>query len=173
MKTRTSTRAIALATFMGASLLFAGPLDKAWMKGTTDKDPLSYKPGEEMVFTVAPQNIRGDIPKGTYFLKWERTGDDGVSEKGSEPLTGKPFVEWLTAVEGGKTYDLYLTEPGILEGEKSLGGTDHTVEGLAIGTPTGLYRTLTLLEVNEQGTLVTTQHLTAVVGFELGDMCLY
>ena len=92
MKTRTSTRAIALATFMGASLLFAGPLDKAWMKGTTDKDPLSYKPGEEMVFTVTPQNIRGDIPEGTYFLKWERTGDDGVSEKGSEPLTGKPFV---------------------------------------------------------------------------------
>ena len=92
MKTRTSTRAIALASFMGASLLFAGPLDKAWMKGTTDKDPLSYKPGEEMVFTVTPQNIRGDIPKGTYFLKWERTGDDGVSEKGSEPLTGKPFV---------------------------------------------------------------------------------
>ena len=66
MKTRTSTRAFALATFMGASLLFAGPLDKAWMKGTTDKDPLSYKPGEEMVFTVAPQNIRGDIPEGGF-----------------------------------------------------------------------------------------------------------
>ena len=65
MKTKAATWAIALASLMGASLLFAGPLDKAWMKGTTDKDPLSYKPGEEMVFTVAPQNIRGDIPEGT------------------------------------------------------------------------------------------------------------
>ena len=92
MKTKAATWAIALASLMGASLLFAGPLDKAWMKGTTDKNPLLYKPGEEMVFTIEPQNIRGDIPVGTYFLKWERTGDDGVSEKGSEPFTGKPFV---------------------------------------------------------------------------------
>ncbi len=78
MKTKTPKWAIALASLMGASLLFAGPLDKAWMKGTTDKNPLLYKPGEEMVFTIEPQNIRGDIPAGTYFLKWERTGDDGV-----------------------------------------------------------------------------------------------
>ncbi len=92
MKAKVATWAIALASVMGASLLFAGPLDKAWMKGTTDKNPLLYKPGEEMVFTIEPQNIRGEIPAGTYFLKWERTGDDDVSEKGSEPFTGKPFV---------------------------------------------------------------------------------
>ena len=92
MKTTTATRMIAFASLMGASMLFAGPLDKAWMKGTTDKNPLLYKSGEEMVFTVEPQNIKGAIPEGTYFLKWERTGDDGLSEKGSEPFTGKPFV---------------------------------------------------------------------------------
>ena len=90
MKRITATALAALIV----TVSFAGTnvLQKAWLKGTTDKDPLSYKPGEEMVFTVAPQNIRGDIPRGTYFLKWERTGDDGVSENGSEPLTGKPFV---------------------------------------------------------------------------------
>ena len=92
MKARTLARIIACASFMCASMLFAGTLDKAWMKGTTDKNPLLYKPGEEMVFTIEPQNIRGDIPEGMYFLRWERTGDDGISEKGSEPFTGKPFV---------------------------------------------------------------------------------
>ena len=28
--------------------LLAGTLDNAWIKGTTDKNPLSYKPGEGM-----------------------------------------------------------------------------------------------------------------------------
>ena len=90
MKRITATALAAL--IVTVSFADTNVLQKAWLKGTTDKDPLSYKPGEEMVFTVAPQNIRGDIPMGTYFLKWERTGDDGVSENGSEPLTGKPFV---------------------------------------------------------------------------------
>ena len=92
MKTMAATRTIAFASVVCASMLFAGALDNAWMKGTTDKNPLLYKSGEEMVFTVEPQGIKGDIPEGKYFLKWERTGDDGISEKGSEPFTGKPFV---------------------------------------------------------------------------------
>ena len=75
-----------------ASFAHAEALDKAWLKGTTDKAPISYKPGETMVFTIEPQGVRGEIPAGAYFLKWERSGDDGVSEKGSEPFTGKPFV---------------------------------------------------------------------------------
>ena len=77
----------ALAVFAGAETL-----DNAWLKGTTDKAPISYKPGETMVFTIEPQGIKGDIPAGAYFLKWMRSGDDGVSEKGREPFTGKPFV---------------------------------------------------------------------------------
>ena len=73
---------------------FANPeaLEKAWLKGTTDKAPVSYKPGETMVFTIEPQGVRGEIPAGAYSLRWERSGDDGVSEKGTEPFTGKPFV---------------------------------------------------------------------------------
>ena len=67
MRTMTATRMIAFASFlMGASMLFAGPLDKAWLKGTTDKNPLLYKSGEEMVFTIEPQNIKGEIPEGMY-----------------------------------------------------------------------------------------------------------
>ncbi len=67
-------------------------LERAWLKGTTDKAPIFYKEGETMTFTIEPQNIRGEIPAGAYFLDWERSGDDGISEKGREPFTGKPFV---------------------------------------------------------------------------------
>ena len=86
--------AFAAAAFASvSSLAHAGALDKAWLKGTTDKAPIYYKPGETMVFTVEPQGIDGELPAGEYFLKWERTGDDGVTDKGQETFTGKqPFV---------------------------------------------------------------------------------
>ena len=46
-----------------------------------------------MVFTIEPQDVAGELPEGKYFLKWERTGDDGIKEEGKEPFTGtKPFV---------------------------------------------------------------------------------
>ena len=77
----------ALAGFAGTEAL-----ENAWLKGTTDKSPVFYKAGETMTFSIEPQNIKGDIPAGAYFLKWERSGDDGVSENGREPFTGKPFV---------------------------------------------------------------------------------
>lgn len=84
---------IAAAAFAFAAMFaHADVLNEAWLKGTTDKSPICYKPGETMVFTVEPQNVNGEIPEGQYFLKWERTGDDGLTDKGMEPFTGKPFV---------------------------------------------------------------------------------
>ena len=71
---------------------FGGVLDNAWIQGTTDKNPLSYKPGEQMVFTLAPQDLDGELPAGEHFLDWSRTGDDGVVENGKAPLTKEPFV---------------------------------------------------------------------------------
>ena len=70
----------------------AGPLDNAWLKGTTDKDPLSYAPGEEMVFTIEPVGIEGEVPEGEYTLEWTRSDDFGVRETGKEPFAGGPFV---------------------------------------------------------------------------------
>jgi len=72
--------------------LLAGTLDNAWIKGTTDKDPLSYKPGEEMVFTLEPQGIEGDLPEGVYKLWWKRSDDYGAAEEGAVPFTKEPFV---------------------------------------------------------------------------------
>ena len=57
-----------------SSAALAGPLDNAWLKGTTDKDPLSYAPGEEMVFTVEPVGVEGEVPDGEYTLEWTFNG---------------------------------------------------------------------------------------------------
>ena len=69
-----------------------GALDDAWLKGTTNKDPLTYSPGEEMVFTVTPMDVRGEIADGEYTLWWNRSDDYGNFEEGKVPFTGKPFV---------------------------------------------------------------------------------
>ena len=91
-KSGKTAASIVFAAALASLSALAGPLDKAWLKGTTDKNPLFYAKGEEMVFTVAPQRIEGDLPEGAYFLKWKRTGDDGVKEEGKVPFDGKPFV---------------------------------------------------------------------------------
>ncbi len=87
-----STSAAFFAAWMMVSTAAAGLLDKAWLMGVTDKDPLTYKPGEEMVFTITPKDLDGEVPEGEYFLDWKRTDDYGLVEKGKEPLTGAPFV---------------------------------------------------------------------------------
>lgn len=82
---------------------FAGPLDQAWIKGTTDKCALTYAPGEEMTFTLTPMDIVGELPADTYFLDWKRTDDYGETEKGRLPLSKEPFV-----------YKTHLDKPGFV-----------------------------------------------------------
>ena len=87
-------RPILLASLLSlsASIAFSGVLDNAWLKGTTDKNPLSYQPGEEMVFTVTPMGLDGDVPEGEYTLQWTFTDDFGRREEGKQPFTAEPFV---------------------------------------------------------------------------------
>ena len=92
-----------LASIFAAVAAFGGVLDNAWIKGTTDKDPITYKPGEKMVFTLAVQGLDGELPDGEYFLQWTRSGDDGIRETGKEPLTAKPF-----------TYETKIDKPGFV-----------------------------------------------------------
>ena len=62
-----------------------------WLKGVTDKDPLSYAVGEDIVFTVSLEGATA-FPDGVTAT-WRRSGDDGVEEKGTwngrAPLTVK------------------------------------------------------------------------------------
>ena len=50
------------------------------------RDNPFFAPGEEMVFEIRLQGAKGGIPPDTYFVDWERRGDDGVVEKGRAPL---------------------------------------------------------------------------------------
>ena len=83
---------IASVAALFAAPLLAGVLDNAWIKGTTDKDPLAYNPGEEMVFKLEPMGVEGEVPAGEYLLSWKRSDDYGRVESGEEPFTGEPFV---------------------------------------------------------------------------------
>ena len=68
-------------------LAYAAPC----LKGVTDKDPLSYAVGEDIVFTVSLEGAES-FPDGVSAT-WRRSGDDGVEEKGTwdgrAPLTVK------------------------------------------------------------------------------------
>ena len=109
-----------------------GVLDNAWLRGTTDKDPLTYKPGEKMVLTVAPQGLEGAVPEGEYFLVWTRTGDDGLSEGGRVPFDGKPFVcETKIDRPGFVRLQAHVVDKGGKKYVKRFTGDAKTPEGRA------------------------------------------
>jgi cephalosporin-C deacetylase-like acetyl esterase len=77
-----------LAVFSAAVLAAA----EYYFDGTCDKDPLSYKSGETMTFTVTLKDKKsGDAPVTGRRVKWQRRGDDGITESGYA-TTDKPVV---------------------------------------------------------------------------------
>ena len=85
--------AVASVAFLLTSMAEAATLDNAWLKGTTDKPPLSYEPGEEMVFTVEPVGVEGEIQDGEYSLEWILSDDFGRNETGRVPFSTDAFVK--------------------------------------------------------------------------------
>ena len=84
---------IAFAVASGAIAAFAaGEFDSALLRGSTDKDIPFYEPGQEMVFTIKMTGLTNSVPAGEWFVKWERTGDDGKSFGGKVPV---PMAEPL------------------------------------------------------------------------------
>jgi len=59
---------------------------KPRMVGMTDKDPLTYRPNEEMVFTLTPHG------NGTT-IRWKRTGDDGKVQQGEAKANAPVIVK--------------------------------------------------------------------------------
>ncbi len=82
--------AFAAALLAGGGSAFAVNWDRAQINGTTPGGKVFYEPGEEMVFTLKLEGLKEPLPPGTYFVDWERRGDDGLTEKGRAPL---PFPE--------------------------------------------------------------------------------
>ena len=55
------------------------------LAGMTDRDPISYRKGEEMVFKLTAT--------GGKTVRWTRTGDDGKTEKGEASADGPVVVK--------------------------------------------------------------------------------
>ncbi|MBR1588143.1 MAG: acetylxylan esterase [Kiritimatiellae bacterium] len=69
-----------------AAAAFAGELDNGFLKGVTDRERPFYAPGETMTFTLRLAGIKA-FPPGEWFVKWERTGDDGKRDGGMAPAS--------------------------------------------------------------------------------------
>ena len=115
---------------MAAMGAFAGLLDSAWLKGTTDKDPLTYRPGEEMTFTIMPMDLDGKVPDGEYFLAWRRSDDYGNFVDGKVPFDGKPFIYKTTLDKPGFVrLEAYVVDRAGARYAKKFTGDTSTPEG--------------------------------------------
>ena len=74
------------ADFKATQVMGDGDWDRALITGTTPGGKLLYARGEEIVLSLKLEGLRKPLPSGVYFVDWERTGDDGVTERGREPL---------------------------------------------------------------------------------------
>ena len=61
------------------------PLQDARIIGTTNHDPLSYKRGEEMIFSFKFES--SDTSPEGLFLEYTRFGDDGITFNGKAPAS--------------------------------------------------------------------------------------
>ena len=128
--TRTNLVAAVLAAGLTSATALAGLLDNAWLMGVTDKNPLTYKPGEEMVFTVTPKGLGGAVPAGEWFLDWKRSDDYGTVESGKVPMTGEPFV-YKTSLDraGFVRLEVYVVDKNGKRYIKKFTGNASTPEG--------------------------------------------
>lgn len=76
----------AAALFACGGSAWAVNWDEALINGTTPYGKIFYAPGEEMVFTLKLEGLKEELPANTFFVDWERRGDDGLTEKGRAPL---------------------------------------------------------------------------------------
>ena len=74
--------------------------DACTFHGKTDKaNPAAYRAGEPIVFTLWFEGV-GELPKGkSFFVAWERTGDDGRRETGRAPFDPKGTVTVKTSMD--------------------------------------------------------------------------
>ncbi len=83
-------------------------LAKFQIVGTTNKSALSYKKGEEMIFTFKLD--AGDIPVDGYYLAYSRRGDDGVVFSGKHPAKEVLVVKTSLDKPGFVNVDVRLVD---------------------------------------------------------------
>ena len=72
---------------------------KADFDAVTEKNPISYRVGEKMRFRYTLRLNQEDPVRRRLFLKWERSGDDGVLDAGVEELADGRTVEVVTSID--------------------------------------------------------------------------
>ena len=98
---------------------FGAELSDLKLKAKTDKEnPIGYKVGETIRFDFFLDGVK-ELPeeaaaKAPLKVKWTRTGDDGVTEKGVEEIS----------LEKGFSIETKLGLPGIVRIEAQLVGSD-------------------------------------------------
>ena len=100
---KTAARSLPVLILFSVFHLFAGEIT---FYGETDKNPLTYAPGEEILFSI--QVFDDGNPCTGQKVQWTRTGDDGLTENGEavssaeEPIVIRtrlnvPGFVWLKA----------------------------------------------------------------------------
>ncbi len=76
------------------------PIDfaKVLLDCTTDKSPISYHAGEEMTFTFTLDYGQAVPPETQLFVRWFRSGDDGLVDAGMRPIAPDRPVTVKTSI---------------------------------------------------------------------------
>lgn len=98
---------LVLALLGGVAL--ASPFDAARLVGRTNKDPVSYKVGEKIDFTLSLKGMAA-LPDGDWSVGWQLTGDDGQQRRGKSAIALDKPVKVSTK----------LTKPGFVRLEAYL-----------------------------------------------------
>ncbi|NMA47342.1 MAG: acetylxylan esterase [Lentisphaerae bacterium] len=93
---------------LGLALLFAAtlranPVAGYTIAGRADRDHAIYQLGEEMTFTLRPLQPDGQPAVGK-LVKWERRGDDGISEEAIVTVDNEPIIIKTSGAKPGFIY---------------------------------------------------------------------
>ena len=85
---------ILLAILLSAATAMAGTYSLDW---STNKEPVSYQPGETMTFHI--QLLEDGKPLAGKTLKWQRTGDDQKTDQGKGVSSETAPLEITTSID--------------------------------------------------------------------------
>jgi len=122
-----------LGAVFAALLAVAEPIeaDKALMVGNSEKNPLEYRVGDELKFTIDLKYTGADYDKGDYTVIWKRGGDDGIVRVGHLKVDQLPY-----------TFKDKFTKPGFIRYRAELhkrGGGKTVVGKLPGGRKRGIF----------------------------------
>ena len=101
---------------MQTSCCLAAGWDGAYIGGATAENKCFYTAGETMTFRLQVGGIAA-LPAGTWTLRWTRTGDDGVTQTGTAPVSlTEPCVVTTS-----------LDRPGFVRIQASIDGVSNAV----------------------------------------------